>query len=162
LRHTSRAGEAEIWELSMNLRRWPFPFAAVASAALAYGAPALAQPNVPPSSPQPGYSGAPAQPTPADQSDRLRQGLRLRPDQEGALQAFVAAMRPAPGETERLRDQAKLEGSLPTPQRLDAMVARMDRMRATVMTRVRATKTFYSQLTPEQQRSFDTLPPPQR
>jgi hypothetical protein len=120
-----------------------------------------AQPNMPPSSPPPGYNGAPAQPTPADQSDRLRQALRLRPDQEGALQAFVAAMRPGPGE-ERLRDQARLEGSLPTLQRLDAMVARMDQMRAVVMTRVRATKTFYSQLSPEQQRTFDTLPPPQR
>lgn len=122
---------------------------------------ASAQPAMPPSSPPPGYSRAPAQPTPADQSDRLRQALRLRPDQEGALQAFVAAMRPGPGE-ERLRDQARLEASLPTPQRLDAMVARMDQMRAVVMTRVRATKTFYSQLTPEQQRAFDTLPPPQR
>jgi hypothetical protein len=123
---------------------------------------AHAQPNMPPSSPPPGYSSAPVQPTPADQSDRLRQGLRLRPDQEGALQAFVAAMRPGPGEADRLRDQARLEASLPTPQRLDAMVARMDQMRAGVMTRVRATKTFYSQLTPEQQRAFDTLPPPQR
>jgi protein CpxP len=141
----------------MNLRRWPIVLAVVA-----FAAPALAQPNMPPSSPSPGYNGAQAQPTPADQSDRLRQGLRLRPDQERALQAFIAAMRPAPGEAERLRDQARVEGSLPTPQRLDAMVARMDQMRATVMTRVRATKTFYSQLSPEQQRAFDTLPPPQR
>ncbi len=140
----------------MNLCRWPFVLAVVA-----FAAPAVAQPNMPPSSPPPGYSGAPAQPTPADQSDRLRQALRLRPDQEGALQAFVAAMRPGPGEV-RLRDQARLEGSLPTPQRLDAMVARMDQVRAAVMTRVRATKIFYSQLTPEQQRAFDTLPPPQR
>ena len=140
----------------MNLYRWPFVLAVVA---LATSAPA--QPNMPPSSPPPGYGGAPAQPTPADQSDRLRQALRLRPDQEGPLQAFVAAMRPGPGE-ERLRDQARLEGSLPTPQRLDAMVARMDQMRAAVMTRVKATKTFYAQLTPEQQRTFDTLPPPQR
>ena len=139
----------------MNLCCWPFVLAVVA-----FAAPALAQPNMPPSSP-PGYGGEPAQPTPADQSDRLRQALRLRPDQEGPLQAFVAAMRPGPAE-ERLRDQARLEGSLPTPQRLDAMVARMDQMRSAVLARVRATKTFYSQLTPEQQRAFDTLPPPQR
>jgi len=141
----------------MNLCRWPFAFVAVA-----FAAPALAQPNMPPPSPPRAYGAAPAQATPADQSDRLRQGLRLRPDQEGALQAFVAVMRPGPGEAERLRDQARVEASLPTPQRLDAMVARMDQMRASVMTRVRATKTFYSQLTPEQQRAFDTLPPPQR
>ena len=120
-----------------------------------------AQPNMPPS-PPPGYSGAPAQPTPADQSDYLRQALRLRPEQEGALQAFVAAMRPRPGAAERLRDQARLEGALPTPQRLDAIVARTDQMRSAMMTKVRATKTFYSQLTPEQQKTFDTLPSPRR
>jgi hypothetical protein len=116
---------------------------------------------MPPSSPPPGYT-APAPPTPAAQSDRLRQSLRLRPDQEGALQAFVAVMQPKPGEVERLREAGQREALLPTPQRLDAMIARMDEMRALVMARVRATKAFYSQLTPEQQRVFDTLPPPPR
>lgn len=132
-------------------------FLAIALLAAGLAGPVLAQPGVPPPSPPPGGSGASA--TPADQSDYLRQSLRLRPDQEGALQAFVAAMRPRPDEMEALRDQARVEASLPTPQRLDAMIARMDQMRAAVMIRVRATKSFYSQLTPEQQRVFDALPP---
>lgn len=121
---------------------------------------AWSQPGMPPSSPPAGYSASQAQSTPADQSDRLRQSLRLRPDQESALQAFVAAMQPRPGEVERLREQARNEASMPTPQRLDVMMARMDEMRASVMARIRATKAFYSQLTPEQQRAFDGLPPP--
>lgn len=131
----------------------------VACAAICVAVSAMAQPGTPPPSPPPGQT-SPA--TPADQSDRLRQGLRLRPDQETALQAFVAAMAPRPGETERLRDQARAEAALPTPQRLDAMVARLDQMRAEVMVRVKATKAFYLSLTPVQQHDFDTLPPPPR
>jgi hypothetical protein len=133
----------------------------VAVAGLAVAFAASAQPGMPPSSPPPGYT-APAPPTPAAQSDRLRQSLRLRPDQEGALQAFVAVMQPRLGEVERLREAARREALLPTPQRLDAMMARMDEMRAQVIARVRATKAFYSQLTAEQQRAFDALPPPPR
>jgi hypothetical protein len=42
------------------------------------------------------------------------------------------------------------------------MVERMDAMRTEVMARVRATKAFYFQLTADQQRAFDALPPPPR
>jgi hypothetical protein len=131
----------------------------VAVVGLAVACAAIAQPAAPPPSEPPRYAAA-GPPTPAAQSDRLRQALRLRPDQEGPLQAFVAAMQPKPGETDRLREAAQREGQLPTPQRLDAMIERMDAMRTEVMARVRATKTFYFQLTADQQRVFDSLPPP--
>lgn len=145
----------------MACDRMPFIMGGlVAVASLAVACAAMAQPGVPPSSPSPGYAAGP--PTPAAQSDRLRQSLRLRPDQEGALQAFVAAMQPRPGEADRLREAAQGEAGLPTPQRLDAMIERMDEMRTQVLARVRATKAFYFQLTAEQQRAFDTLPPPPR
>lgn len=129
------------------------------TAALISAAPAVSQPAPPPPN---NYGAAPSQTTPADQSDRLRQTLRLRPDQEGALQAFVAAMRPRPDQTQQFRDEAMRDAALPTPQRLDAMVARTDEMRAVMMAKVRATKTFYGQLTQDQQRIFDRLPPPSR
>jgi hypothetical protein len=88
----------------------------------------------------------------------LRQTLKLRPDQETALQAFVAAMQSRPGEAEALRAAAQREAGLPTPQRLDALVVRLDRMRAEIMAKIAATRTFYAQLSPEQQRAFDTMP----
>jgi len=131
---------------------------AATALALALVSPALAQQGMPPPGPPPaGYGGQP--PTPADQSDRLRQSLNMRPDQETALQAFIAAMQPRPGEVDELRAEAQRDATLPTPQRLDAMVARLDRMRAEVMARIAATRAFYAQLTPGQQHAFDVMPP---
>jgi hypothetical protein len=128
---------------------------AISAAALLLAGQALAQ-GAPPPPPPP--SQAPGPPTPADQSDHLRQSLKLRPDQETALQAFVAAMQTRPGEAENLRAEAMREAGLPTPQRLDALVVRLDRMRTEIMARIAATRTFYAQLTPEQQRAFDAMP----
>jgi len=119
----------------------------------------LAQPSTAPSPPSP-YERGPAQgQTPADQSDRLRQMLGLSPDQEGALQAFVAAVSPRPGKTAQMRDQARLDAALPPPQRVDRIVAHYDEMRAELLAWAQATKTFYAQLTPDQKRVFDNLPP---
>ena len=87
----------------------------------------------------------------------MRQSLRLRPDQEPALQAFLAAVAPQPGMTQRMRADDERARMLPTPQRLDRMIARMDEMRGFVVARVQATKRFYAQLTPVQQRSFDAM-----
>jgi periplasmic protein CpxP/Spy len=128
----------------------------IAAAALMLGGQALAQ-DVPPPPPPP-TGQASALPTPAEQSDRLRQTLRLRPDQETALQAFVAAMQSRPGEADALRAEAQREAGLPTPQRLDALVARLDRMRAEIMAKITATRAFYAHLSPEQQRAFDAMP----
>lgn len=126
----------------------------IGAALLAMAPAAWAQP-APPAAPPRAQSG----PSPADESDHFRQQLRLRPDQEGALQAFVAAMRVKPGEAEHFREEAGREATLPTPQRLDAMMARMDEMRAVLVTRMLATKVFYGQLTPAQKAIFDDLPP---
>ena len=68
-------------------------------------------------------------------------------------------MQPRPGQAEHFRDEAGREAMLPTPQRLDAMLARMDEMRGVLVARMAATKTFYSQLTPGQRTIFDELPP---
>jgi hypothetical protein len=104
----------------------------------------------------------PAAPTPAAQSDELRQRLHLRPDQETALQAYVAAMRPGAGEADHYRQEAQRESRLPTPQRLDAMVARMDQMRTAMLARFAATRTFYGKLDPAQRAIFDGFDAPSR
>ena len=138
---------------------WFVPAGAMAALLLS-AAPALSQQGLPPPGPPPDAQGGP--PTPAEQSDRIRRALNLRPDQEGALQAFVASMQPKPGEIDALRAEAARDASLPTPQRLDATVARLDRMRTEVLARIAATRTFYAQLSPEQQRVFDRMPSPAR
>ena len=110
----------------------------------------------PPNAPQP-RAGASYAPTPAEQSDHWRQSLRLAPSQEGALQAYVAALQTTRGETDRIRAQAQQLATLPTPQRLDAQLAQSDAMRAVFLKQMVAIKAFYAQLTPEQQKTFDAL-----
>jgi hypothetical protein len=117
--------------------------------------PSLAQSQYGPPPGPPGANGEPPAQTPASQADHLRQSLRLRADQEGALQAFVAAITPPPGAIDRMRQQQQNAASLPTPQRLDFALARMDQMRGLMVAQIAATKRFYAQLTPSQQRAFD-------
>jgi hypothetical protein len=100
---------------------------------------------------------------------RLSAILQLRPDQAGALHAFLEALTPrgpmgdhdgmgmrgGPGEGPDA--DADADANLTTPQRLDQMLTRMDEMRARLATRVQATKAFYAQLSPQQQQAFDAL-----
>ncbi len=44
-----------------------------------------------------------------------------------------------------------------TPERLDRMAARLDARRAAFTARAEATKTFYAQLSPAQQKAFDVM-----
>lgn len=89
-------------------------------------------------------------------AERLRALLQLRPDQEPALGAFIAAMQPSPDRMQR-RPAERAE-ELPTPQRLDRMQARMAERQAEFGRRAEAIKRFYAQLNPAQQRAFDALP----
>ncbi len=118
---------------------------------------AQAQPPGPP----PGGAGQYGQygqpPSPQQMASDLRRRLMLRPDQEGALQDFVRATSPPPGMQERMYEQQQEARSLPTPQRLDMMISNMDEMRQMMLARVQATKAFYRQLTPDQQRAFDQM-----
>ncbi|HEX5378809.1 MAG TPA: Spy/CpxP family protein refolding chaperone [Phenylobacterium sp.] len=94
---------------------------------------------------------------PAAMATHLRAALQLTPAQEPALNAFVAAMKPPEG----MRDQRRMErgemATMTTPQRLDRMKARMDDHRARFEQHAAAVKRFYAQLTPAQQKAFDTL-----
>jgi protein CpxP len=109
----------------------------------------------PPSGP-PGSNGAPSQP-PMSQAAYMGQALGLRPEQEPALQAFLASVAASPGAIEKMRAEEARMATLPTPQRLDMMLARMDESRTLMVSRIAATKRFYAQLTPAQQHVFDTL-----
>ena len=119
-----------------------------AGLAVVLAASATAQNGPPPGPP-------PAPPSAAQMSDHFRQSLHLRADQEGALQAYVAALQLSNRETIAGREKSAGMQSLPTPQRLDAMLARFDSMRAMLVEMATATKAFYAQLTPEQRATFD-------
>ncbi|HWA60305.1 MAG TPA: Spy/CpxP family protein refolding chaperone [Caulobacteraceae bacterium] len=103
---------------------------------------------------------------PADQARRaerhaqhLRDALQLRPDQEPALQALIASMKPPEGMAEHMRAGREEDERLTTPQRLDRMLAHLDEMRAHMAAHAEAVKRFYAQLTPAQQKAFDEIGP---
>lgn len=95
----------------------------------------------------------------AKHAERLRAVLQLRPDQEPALKAFLESHRPPAGMRERRRGGREQYAAMTTPQRLDAQRARMSERMARFDQRVSATKTFYAQLSPAQQKAFDALQP---
>src|SRR5689334_9143808 len=87
----------------------------------------LAQPATAPGAP-PAEGRGWQRPDPAQRAqqhaERLRAVLQLRPDQEPALRAFVAALRPSPEQMQRRqawRAQRAEGQTLTTPQRLDRM-----------------------------------------
>ena len=99
--------------------------------------------------------------TPADRqahmAAHIRDVLQLQPGQEPALQAWLAALQPPPEASAQPKDEH--DEAMSTPQRLDHMLAHMDRMRAHMGAVAEATKRFYAQLTAPQQKAFDALAP---
>ena len=91
-------------------------------------------------------------------ADHLRAALQLTPAQEPALAAFIGAMKPPEGMRDHMRGDHEKMASMTTPQRLDQMKDRMDEHRARFEQHAAAVKRFYAQLTPAQQKAFDTLP----
>ncbi|MDO5289536.1 MAG: Spy/CpxP family protein refolding chaperone [Pseudomonadota bacterium] len=82
----------------------------------------------------------------------LKAQLKITPAQEGAWNNFAAAMQPkAPAQRP---DRAEFD-KLTTPQRIDRMQALHAERGAEMKARGDATKAFYAQLTPEQQKTFD-------
>lgn len=86
----------------------------------------------------------------------LKDKLKLTPAQVAAWQAFSDVEKP------KLQAQSvdrvamrEAYAKMSTPQRLDAMLEKSDQRHAQMVARVAAVKTFYAQLTPEQQAVFD-------
>ena len=93
-------------------------------------------------------------------ADDLRTVLRLRPDQESALKAFLAhSGRKGPHDPDMHRPppQAALPEGMTTPQRLDEMAQREARMASMRQRRAEKLRTFYAALSPDQQQVFDAL-----
>lgn len=93
----------------------------------------------------------------AKRAEHLRAALQLRPDQEAALKAFIDShQRPAGAREKHHEGRGEMAG-LTTPQRLDARKARMAEHQARFEQHAAATKRFYAQLSPAQQKAFDAL-----
>jgi protein CpxP len=91
-------------------------------------------------------------------AQRLRDTLQLRPDQEPALRALIAASQRPAGEHGRMGKGHEEDARLSTPERLDHMQAAMAEHAAHFRAHAEATKRFYAQLSPTQQRAFDAMP----
>jgi len=124
---------------------------------------AHAQPAPGPGPRPPGSEGRWERPDPAEMrakaAERMSAVLQLTPAQKPALDAFLAAMAPPEGAREGFRERRAEMRDMTTPQRLDAMAARMDERQAAFARRAEATKRFYAQLTPAQQKAFDAVGP---
>ena len=95
----------------------------------------------------------------AKRAERLRDVLQLRPEQEPALKVFLASFKRPAGMTERERGGREQFAAMTTPQRLDAQRARLVERTARFDQRTAATKKFYAQLSPSQQKAFDAMAP---
>jgi hypothetical protein len=138
--------------LEIDMRRNTHVLAAAAAALLLTGSAgaALAQPAPPPGA---GHGPPSAEKMREHREARLKQIhdlLQLRPDQEAAWTTYVAALQPPPRPAER-PDVA----ALTTPQRLDLMAERMAEGQTRFQRFADATKRFYGQLSPAQQKAFD-------
>ena len=102
----------------------------------------------------------------AHMAEHLTAILQLQPSQQGALDAYLDAMKPPAGMMDMGRpdgdhdgDHYRDEAHFSAPQRMDHMLAHIDAMRAHMAAAAEATKRFYAQLTPSQQKAFDELAP---
>ncbi len=131
--------------------------------ALGFGGMAIAQ--QPPMGPPPGGHQGMEHHDPAamaaKHADKLRVALQLRPDQEPALKALVAAMAPPEGKgmggMGRMGEGHEKMAAMTTPERLDHMKAMMAQHEARFEQHATAVKKFYAQLTPSQQKAFDAM-----
>lgn len=112
---------------------------------------AMAQPPGPPPGP-PAEMKAHHEAMRKQHIEDLKIVLRLRPDQEPALAAFMAAHEPR-----KFTRKLPAPGSLTTPQRLEEMAKVEAEMDAHQKAHREALGKFYAALSPEQQKVFDAL-----
>jgi hypothetical protein len=92
---------------------------------------------------------------------RLHDILQIRPDQDGAFRAYVAALTPPPGDRDARRGpgapDVQPRTPMTTPERLDRMAARMAERQQRFQQIAAATRVFYAALSADQRRAFDDL-----
>ncbi|AZS23193.1 Spy/CpxP family protein refolding chaperone [Caulobacter sp. FWC26] len=102
---------------------------------------------------------------PEKRTQRLRDVLQLRPDQDGALKAFVEATTPkieikrevVTKDKAGKKDGDTLEWSERAPPTTLERLDRMTKMADAMKKRADATRAFYTSLSPSQQKTFDVL-----
>jgi hypothetical protein len=92
----------------------------------------------------------------------LKTKLNLTPAQQGAWDTFAAAEQPPARQPGEMRAQWEEFQKMTTPERLDRMQQRQTEHAANFAKRADATRAFYAQLSPEQQKIFDTESLPRR
>lgn len=107
----------------------------------------------------PGMMGGGHKMDPAKHAEHLRDVLQLRPDQDGALKAFIAAMTPPEHPAPAADGAAPHHPDMPrtTPERLAMAEKMMAEHQAMFKRHNDALRAFYGQLTPSQQKAFDAL-----
>lgn len=90
----------------------------------------------------------------AKRQAELHDKLKLSAAQEPAWKAFIASTTPPARDQAKPAERAKQE-KLTAPQRMERQLQHMQQMQAHMGKRLDALKTFYGQLTPEQQAIFD-------
>ncbi|MFL5297136.1 MAG: Spy/CpxP family protein refolding chaperone [Phenylobacterium sp.] len=93
-----------------------------------------------------------------DMTEHLRTMLQLKPGQEAALAAYVAALKPQHREHDHMVEMSRAEGPKTTTERLADMEKRMAENQAAAHARIEATRRFYAQLEPSQKKVFDEMP----
>ena len=130
----------------------------LAAAALSLAASAASAQPAPPPGPHGRHAPEDMQAMHAQMAKRhaedLKIILRLRPDQESALAAFVASHAP---KRVRVTMGGPAEAPLTTPERLDKMAKAEAAMAAARDSRRDALAKFYAALSPDQQKVFDAL-----
>ena len=95
------------------------------------------------------------------QQQNLPALLHLHPDQMASFHNFQAASQPNPDEISRMRGAApQALAGLTTPQRLDRIEGYLAVQQGMFRRSADATRAFYGQLSPDQQRTFDRLSAP--
>ena len=121
---------------------------------------AVAQPAPPPAEPHDrmdhqGREGREHKTMP-DMAKRMSEALQLTPAQQPALTAYIDSMKPPADKGDGQPPRMDM-GKMTTPQRMDDMRAKMVEALARFDARATATKKFYAQLTPSQQKVFDNM-----
>ena len=96
-----------------------------------------------------------------DPAEHLRTMLQLKPGQEAALTAYLAAVKPAEHMHDHVVEMSDHRGgemAKTTTERLADMEKRMAESQAEARKRIDATRKFYAQLEPSQKKVFDEMP----
>jgi protein CpxP len=119
---------------------------AIAAASLAIAGGAFAQ-----------TGGAQSDGAPQEDLSRLHDSLHLSAAQEAAWKAYAAAIAPDTTLAARRHAAGAMMSTLSTPRRIDLINAEMEADMASMRRQGEAVKAFYAQLSPDQQKVFDSV-----